>query len=257
MRVLIVDDEPAARQRLAFMLEDLDIEVVGEAANGVIALELVRTLQPDLLLLDITMPEVDGFDVARHLPEPRPLIVFQTAYDEHALQAFEHAAVDYLLKPVARAMLERALGRAEERLGTRTQPTPSLALDPAVLDTLRDALGAPARRARLLVRDHGGHRLLPFAEILRCSAAEGVVYAHTAKGHYLTDYTVKEIEERAGDFFMRTSRADLVNLDHVVRIVSSGDGSATLTLSDGSRVQVSRRRGAVVRRALGGPASEV
>lgn len=251
MRVLIVDDEPAARQRLALMLEELDVEVVGEAANGVVALELVRTLKPDLLLLDITMPEVDGFDVARHLPEPRPLIVFQTAYDEHALQAFEHAAIDYLVKPVAREKLERALRRAEERQGAHARPAPP-PLDAGVVGALREAMGAPARRARLLVRDRGGHRLLPYGEILRFSAAEGLAYAHTATARYLTDYTLKEIEERAGDAFVRTSRADLVNLDHVVRIAPNGDGSATLALSDGSSVQVSRRRGAEVRRAVEG-----
>lgn len=258
MRVLIVDDEPAARQRLALLLEELDVEVVGEAANGVVALELMSALRPDLLLLDITMPEVDGFDVARHLPEPRPLIVFQTAYDEHALQAFEHAAIDYLVKPVAREKLERALRRAAERLGVRVEPSSYPQLEPGVVDALRQALGAPAHRARLLVRDRGGHRLLPYTEVLRCSAAEGVAYAHTASERYLTDYTLTEIEARAGEEFVRTSRAELVNLDHVVRFASSGDGSAILTLSDGSTVQVSRRRGAEVRRALlGGPGSIV
>ena len=94
MRVLIVDDEAAARRRLLIMLDELDVEVVGEAANGVEALEMVAERQPDVLLLDIAMPEVDGFDVAQHLVDPKPLIVFQTAYDEFALRAFEHEAVD-------------------------------------------------------------------------------------------------------------------------------------------------------------------
>ena len=116
MRVLVVDDEPAARRRLALMLEELDEEVVGEAANGVEALEMARARRPGLVLLDIEMPEVDGFDVARHLPEPRPLLVFQTAYDEYALRAFEHAALDYLVKPVTLDGLRRALGRARDRL---------------------------------------------------------------------------------------------------------------------------------------------
>ena len=119
MRVLIVDDEPAARQRLALLLADLDVEVVGEAANGIEALELVRERRPDLLLLDIAMPEVDGFDVVRHLPEPRPLVVFQTAYDEHALKAFDHEALDYVVKPVTRERLAQALDRARRRLAER------------------------------------------------------------------------------------------------------------------------------------------
>jgi two-component system response regulator AlgR len=117
MRVLIVDDEPAARRRLQLMLEELDVEVAGQAENGVRALELAASLRPDLLLLDIVMPEVDGFDVVRHLPEPRPLIVFQTAHDDFALEAFDHDAIDYVVKPVSLARLERALERARDRLG--------------------------------------------------------------------------------------------------------------------------------------------
>ena len=97
MRILIVDDEAAARSRLASLIEEIDaaeFAIVGEAPNGVRALELVRSARPDVILLDITMPEVDGFDVARHLPEPRPLIIFQTAHHEYVLEAFEHEALD-------------------------------------------------------------------------------------------------------------------------------------------------------------------
>src|SRR5688572_9389174 len=103
MRILIVDDEAAARSRLASLIEEIDAEgteIVGEAPDGMRALELVRRARPDVLLLDITMPEVDGFDVARHLPEPRPLVIFQTAHHEFALQAFDHDALDYVVKPV-------------------------------------------------------------------------------------------------------------------------------------------------------------
>ena len=114
MRVLIVDDEPAARRRLALMLEELDEEVVGQAANGMEALQMAAERRPELLLLDVEMPEVDGFDVLRHIGEPRPLVVFQTAYDEYALRAFEHAALDYLVKPVTRAGLERAFPFPED-----------------------------------------------------------------------------------------------------------------------------------------------
>jgi YesN/AraC family two-component response regulator len=118
VRVLIVDDEPAARSRLHTMLEELDVEVTGEAANGLEALDRVSTQRPDVLLLDISMPEVDGFDVVRHLPDPRPLVIFQTAFDEHALRAFEHEALDYVVKPVALDRLRQALERARVRLET-------------------------------------------------------------------------------------------------------------------------------------------
>ena len=244
MRVLVVDDEPAARRRLALMLEELDEEVVGEAANGVEALEMARERRPDLLLLDIEMPEVDGFDVARHLPEPRPLLVFQTAYDEYALRAFEHAALDYLVKPVSLDALRRALGRARERLNIPALP----GIDGEALRSLRAALGQPAaRRPRLLVREGRGHRLVGFGEVARFTAEDGVVYAHLDGGaKHLTDYTLAELEERAGAAFLRVSRADLVNTEAVVRIVRSGDGSATLGTRDGATVHVSRRRAAEV-----------
>jgi two-component system, LytTR family, response regulator AlgR len=248
VRILIVDDEPAARRRLALMLEELDEEVVGEAENGVVALELARERRPDLVLLDIRMPEVDGLDVARHLADPRPLIVFQTAYDEYALRAFEHAAIDYLVKPVSLEQLGRALGRARERLESgRGQE-----LSAELLARLRSATPAGPRTPRLLVRQGQGHRLLPYADILRFLAEKGVVFAHTPAGRFLTDHTLIEIEERTAGGFVRANRSELVNIEHVVRITSAGDRSASLTLSDGSLVHVSRRRAAEVREALAG-----
>jgi DNA-binding LytR/AlgR family response regulator len=242
MRVLVVDDEPAARRRLALMLEELDEEVAGEAANGVEALEMARERRPDVLLLDIEMPEVDGFDVARHLPEPRPLLVFQTAYDEYALRAFEHAALDYLVKPVTLDGLRRALGRARERLEAPARPAPDP--DPEVLRGLRASVrGNAPRRPRLLVREGRGHRLVAFDGITRFTADEGVVYAHLDGGEKrLTDYTLAELEERAGEAFVRASRGELVNAEAVERIVRNGDGSATLGLRGGATVHVSRRR---------------
>jgi DNA-binding LytR/AlgR family response regulator len=240
MRVLIVDDEPAARRRLALMLEELDEEVVGEAANGMEALQMVAERRPELLLLDVEMPEVDGFDVLRHVGEPRPLVVFQTAYDEYALRAFEHAALDYLVKPVTRAGLERALARARERLAAPALPS----LDEQVVQALRSAAGVGgAQRRRLLVREGRGHRLVAFDDIVRFSAEEGLSHAHLTSGtKHLTDYTLAELESRAGDGFVRVSRADLVRVDAVARVTRNGDGSATLGLSDGSVVHVSRRR---------------
>jgi DNA-binding LytR/AlgR family response regulator len=240
MRVLIVDDEPAARRRLAIMLDELDVEVVGEAANGVEALELVPQRRPDVLLLDIAMPEVDGFDVARHLDAPRPLIVFQTAYDEYALKAFEHEALDYVVKPVTLQRLDQALDRARRRLEGAARP----AFTQDLIDRLQAAVarGAPARRPRLLVRDGTGHRLLPLGEIVR----------FTADAAFSTDYTLTELEQRTAGAFIRPNRSELLNVDRIVRIESGGDGSAELTLAGGERVHVSRRRAAEVRRVLQG-----
>jgi DNA-binding LytR/AlgR family response regulator len=252
LRVLVVDDEAAARRRLAGLLAELDEEVVAEAADGLEALRLVPQLRPDLLLLDIAMPEVDGFDVAAHLPEPRPLIVFQTAYDEYALQAFEHEALDYVVKPVSRERLERALERARLRLAERRRQE----LSGELLDQLRRAVGSaavPGRRSRLLVRDRAGHRLLHWREVSRFCAEQGLVYAVTAEGRHLVEASLQQLEERAAGAFIRANRSELVHLDHVARIVRSGDGSALLTLDDGTRVRVSRRRVPEVRRALEQP----
>jgi DNA-binding LytR/AlgR family response regulator len=250
MRVLIVDDEPAARQRLALMLEELDIEVVGEADNGLAALELIRERKPDVVLLDVVMPEVDGLDVARHLAEPRPLLIFQTAHDQHALEAFEHEALDYILKPVTASRLAQALERAQRRLA----PTgaPSFALGEDTLRRLQAVLRqAPAGHPhRILVRHASGHRLLPLRDILRFFADEDEIQVQVPGARYLSDYTLAELEEKTQGRFVRASRSDLVNLDHIERIQSDGDGSATLTLSDGSLVHVSRRRAAEVKRAL-------
>ena len=251
MRVLIVDDEPAARRRVAALLEEIDgdrIEIVGEAENGVAALDVARERRPDLILLDITMPEIDGFDVARHLPPPRPLIIFQTAHREHALEAFEHEALDYVVKPVRKERLAQAIGRARARLATLSHAT---GWDARTLERLGNAIGYQAARpARLLVRHGAGHRLVPLSEIARFSAAEGVVYAHTSSSTPIVDYTLSELENRTTGQFVRVSRADLVNLSHVVRIAGDGDGSATIGLRDGSLVSVSRRRSAEVRRIL-------
>jgi DNA-binding LytR/AlgR family response regulator len=203
------------------------------------------------VLLDIAMPEVDGFDVARHLPSPRPLIIFQTAYAEHALRAFEHEALDYVVKPVSRARLAEALERAQRRLAAARA---SAGWSPDAIGRLSASLGyAPARPARLLVRHGAGHRLVPIASIARFNAADGLVFAHTATGRYALDYTLNELEARLTDSFARTSRADLVNVTHVAGISSNGDGSATLKLNDGAEVRVSRRRAAAVRELLERP----
>jgi DNA-binding LytR/AlgR family response regulator len=246
MRLLIVDDEPAARQRLAALVEEVDpsIEIVGEAADGLTAIELVKERRPDVVLLDIAMREVDGFDVARHLAEPRPLIIFQTAFQEFAVRAFEHEALDYLVKPVRRERLAQALDRARVRLAA-VPAKPGW--DRSALDRLGAALryrAAPS--ARLLVRHGAGHRLIRVRDVLRFSAAEGLVYAHTGSGSHVTDYTLNELEARMGEAFIRTSRADLVNLAEIAQTATNGDGSATLTLRNGATVRVSRRRAAAV-----------
>jgi DNA-binding LytR/AlgR family response regulator len=247
LRVLIVDDEPAARSRLRRLLEDLEAECIGEASNAIEALDRTAALAPDVLLLDIAMPEVSGLDVARHLREPRPMIVFQTAHDEHAVAAFEQEAIDYLLKPVTRDRLERALERAARRMAEGA----GAAAHAAVERVARAGIGStPARR--VLVRSGAGHRLVPVRDIARVTADEGLARVLLASGSFLTDYTLAELEARFGTAFVRASRGDLVNVEWIDGLASDGDGSATLTLRDRSTVHVSRRRAAALRRTLEG-----
>lgn len=246
MRVLIVDDEAPARARLSTLLEELGVEIVGEAANGMEALQLARERRPDVLFLDVSMPEVDGFDVARHLADPRPLIVFQTAYSEFAVRAFEHDALDYLVKPVTRERLAQAIDRIARR-----RPAVARRWSADELATLSEAIGhVPSRPERLLVRHGTAHRLVPVAAIERFSAGEGMVYAHAETAVHGTDYTLNELEDRLRGAFVRTSRSDLVSIPHVTTIASNGDGSATVTLASGAAVRVSRRRAAAVRKAF-------
>jgi DNA-binding LytR/AlgR family response regulator len=251
MRILIVDDEPQARARLAAMLEELDVEVVGEAANGVEALALAQTTGPDVVLLDIAMPEVDGLEVAMALPEPRPLVIFQTAHDEYALQAFEREALDYVLKPVTMERLEAALARARRRLEERHVAP---AVSPQFVAELQAALagGTAPRRPRVMVKDGEGKMLVPLKDVVKFASDEGGVQAVTRLGSYLTEYTLAELETRLGTSFLRVNRAELLNADHVGRIASNGDGSATITMADGALVHVSRRRAAEIRRILEG-----
>jgi two-component system response regulator AlgR len=248
MRLLIVDDEPAARERLVTLLAALDVEVVGEASDGVAALSMVQSHKPDVVLLDIAMPEADGFEVARHLPEPRPLVIFQTAYSDRALEAFEHEAVDFVVKPVNRERLAQAIDRARRRIESRA----SSDMSPALLERIEAALAQsrPVRRTRILVRHGTGHRALPLRDVVRFTAEEGLVFAVATSGKALTDYTLNELESRLGTGFIRVSRADLVQIDRIERLQSNGDGSATLALSDGATVHVSRRRAADVKQAL-------
>ena len=249
MRVLIVDDEPAARRRLALMLEELDVELAGEAENGVDALEMTARLKPDVILLDIQMREVSGIDVARRISAPGPVIIFQTAHDSFAVEAFEQAALDYLLKPVSLDRLRIALDRARERLREAAVP----GVDAALLQRLEGALGAARLGGypRVLVRDAQGHRLLSAREILRFGTSDRDVGAFALTGRFPVDFTLDELERRYSGSFVRVSRSDLVNVDAVRHFRSDEDGGAMLTLADKSEVRVSRRRAAEVKRLLG------
>lgn len=245
MRCLLVDDEPLARERLRELLDeaDADVNVVAEAEGGKEAVSLIHDCEPDVVFLDVQMPVLDGFDVVDLLPSnsaDRPHIVFVTAYDEYAIQAFEVHALDYVTKPVRLERLNRTLSRVRDALSDEQE----------ALDDLRTS-----RRDRVLKRltVHVGRRLrvVPLDNVRWIEADDGFVFAHTEDGRYRTELTLSDLEERLPpDDFVRTHRSTIVNLDAAYEFVPEPAGTATLRLRDGTEVKVARRRADEVEAAL-------
>lgn len=203
MRVLVCDDEKLARDRLARLTEAVaDTEVVAEAGNGREAVALAQSTRPDVVLLDIRMPDMDGIEAARHLLklEHPPAVIFCTAYDEHALQAFKVQAVDYLLKPVSREELTAALGRVKNLTRSRLE-----ALEQEV-----HADGEPGQRRHISARTHRGIELVPVDEIRYFLADQKYVTVKHPGGEVLIDDTLKELEDEFGERFVRIHRNALV-----------------------------------------------
>ena len=241
MRVLIVDDEAPARARLRQMLAaHEDVEVAGEAETGVQAMEMTAQLKPDAILLDIQMPGPTGIDVAASLPAPRPHIIFCTAYEQHAVDAFELHAVDYLLKPISRARLAQALERV------RAMPAREPGLDRA----LRGQRSGPAR---FLVKSGAQYLVVNEAKVLYFASEEGQTRLVAEGGQYWMDPTLNELEQRLdGGRFFRISRAAMVNLNAITAVSGMPGGSGEVALRNGQRLEVSRRRYRELMDALGG-----
>jgi two-component system response regulator AlgR len=231
MKLLVVDDEPLARSRLVAMLGEMPgVEVVGEAGNGVEAVVRADELGVDAVLLDIAMPVMDGLEAARHLMalESPPAVVFCTAYDEHALAAFEAAAVDYLVKPVRAERLAEAMEKARRQRAGRQA----------------SALPAPSgkRRSHLSARLRGSLRLIPIEDIHYLQAEEKYVVVHHARGEDLIEESLKSLEVEFADRFLRIHRNCLVALDEFLELRRSGDGAVHAVLRHGKQpLEVSRR----------------
>ena len=234
MKLLIVDDELPARQRLVAMLSGLDdIVVVGEAANGREAVEKASALAADAVLMDIAMPVMDGLEAARHLArlEPRPAVIFCTAYDEHALAAFEAAAVDYLVKPVRQERLVEALERARRRR-TPVAASPSVAVPVAL----------QRQRSHLAARMRGNLRLIPIEDVHYLLAEEKYVLVHHARGEDLIEESLKSLELEFADRFQRIHRNCLVANDEFLELKRLPDGQVQAILRHGKTpLEVSRR----------------
>ena len=233
MRVLIVDDEAPARAKLRRMLGTFgDVEVVGEAADGAQALERVTELAPDALFLDVQMPEVGGLDVAASLPDGAPAIVFVTAHDRFALQAFDANAVDYLLKPVDPERLARAVQRLRARPSSQ-----------------RSSAGAPAQ---LLITDRGRTHVVRCADIEWLQAADNYVTVHVGRDALLMRRTLAGLLEDLGSAFARTHRSAAVAIAQVAAVLPREKGDATLLLHSGAQVPCSRQYRVQLMRRLPG-----
>jgi two-component system, LytTR family, response regulator len=237
IRTLIVDDEPIARKRLRrFLLQQADVEIAGEAANGCEAVDAIKKLAPDLLLLDVQMPEMDGFQVLRAVgAEAMPVVIFVTAYDEFALQAFEAQAIDYLLKPFDYDRFQKAFERAKTYLQGRGTGARRLS---ALVDALSEPSGM---RSRLAVRSDGRVLFLNTREIDWVEAVGNYVSLHVGREKHLLRGTMNEFEDRlSSDRFLRIHRSTLVNLDAVREVRPSLQGESVVLLKDGTRLNASR-----------------
>jgi len=250
LRTLVVDDEKLARDRLVRFLADVpEVELVGEAENGVEAVARIEADHPDLVFLDVQMPGMDGFEVLRALEGPPPAVVFATAYDEYAIRAFEVQAVDYLLKPFARARVAEAVQRVQQRRAR------AAAAPPLDIEALARLLTGRPAHALTQLSVHAGKRilLLPVAEVRWFGVEHRLVYAHNGERGFMTNYTLRELEERLDpEVFFRAHKASLVNLEHVKEIVPWFGGRYKLVMRDaaGSEVPVSRSAARALRAKL-------
>jgi two-component system, LytTR family, response regulator len=249
IRTLIVDDEELARRRLRRMLAAFaEVQISGEAANGAEAVARLEAEQLDLVFLDVQMPDLDGFGVLELVAVPSlPLVVFVTAFDQYAVNAFEVSAVDYLLKPVHRQRLEQTLGKVRERLSQPAAPQTQLT-------QLLQQLQRPhtGYLQRLPVRAQQRILILNVEQIIALRVEHGVVCAATAEGEFWTKYTaLTELEAMLDPaVFQRVHRQVLVNLNHVREISAFDNNTARLTLTGGQQVNVSRNHLPELRRVL-------
>jgi two-component system LytT family response regulator len=245
IRVAIIDDEQLARERMrALLSEHADIEVVGECADGAAAIPLIDETQPDLVFLDVQMPEVDGFEVVEALERDAegrrpPAIVFVTAHDDHALRAFEIHALDFLLKPFDQPRFEKTLARARRQLGQVRQTVDAKLL--ALLEDLRTERRTTRHPERLIVKSGGRVFFLRTDEIDWVEAAGNYVRLHARSEAHLLRESMKNMEARLDpNLFVRIHRSAIVNIDRVKELEPWFHGEYIVIMRDGTRLTASR-----------------
>lgn len=251
IRVLIVDDEPVARRGIVRLLrQEPDIDVVGECGDGGSAIAALSSLSPDLVFLDVQMPELDGFGVIESVGgNHMPAVVFVTAFDQHAVRAFDAQAIDYILKPVDPERFRRALQRARSRLA---HPDDSFVR--RVSEALKriDRAGLERYAARLAIRSEGRVRLLDIAEVDRIVAAGNYVEIHAGGKQHLLRETMTGLEARLDPRrFIRVSRAAIVSIARIREVQPLFNGDFVVLLENGAQVNGSRRYRAALDVLLG------
>jgi two-component system, LytTR family, response regulator len=246
IRTVVVEDEPLSRERLLSLLADeQDVEVVGACADGREGAAAIAAATPDLVFLDIQLPEVDGLELMRGLgPEQRPAVVFVTAYDAYALPAFEIHALDYLLKPFSAQRFRSALAYAREHLAQRRATT----LGRQILDLLPSMPSQPAQPAapvgppdRLVIKSSGRIYFVKVADIDWCEAAGNYIQIHVGSQVHLIRETMNRLESQLqGRSFARIHRSTIVNVDRIQELRSSFGGEHVVLLRNGTRLTMSR-----------------
>lgn len=235
IRTVVVDDEPLARNRLRrYLAQEPDVEIVGECTNGPEAIECIRQQQPHAVFLDLHMPQLDGLQVARALPaESLPAIVFVTAHDQHAVEAFEVQAADYLLKPFTRARLQQAVRRLRQRLqasGPATPPPPTAPPEPR-----------PSWLNRFAVKDGNQTLFIRTEDVNYIEAAANYLVLCTPGGNHVMRETLRNLESSLSPAqFLRISRSIIVNLDRVKAIRSGSPGDCQVVLEGGQEFLITR-----------------
>lgn len=246
LRVLLVDDEPAARRGMRMLLADRsDFEVAGECEDGESMIAEVGRLRPDILFLDIQMPGINGFEALGRLEPPVPQVVFVTAYDRYAVQAFEAHAVDYLLKPYPAERFLQACARARERCAKPPEEYGR------ALETLleRMALREPAPQ-RLILKSAGKVVLVDLSDVEWMTGAGDYVRLHTEDKSHLVRETFRDLEARLDDDFVRIHRSTIVRVSSIRQILRRPNGRWEVELPDGTRRAVSRSGRQLLERAL-------
>ena len=252
IRTLIVDDEPLAREGLATQLAgDPEIDVVGSSSDGNSAVDAIRTMHPDLVFLDVQMPKRDGFAVLAELkPEERPVVIFATAYDEHAIRAFEYCAIDYLLKPFSDSRFSSALARAKGEVVNRRSAGLSQKVE-ELLDHVRelDSKSAsppvspktPEYADRIILKADGALHFIKTRDVIWIEAQGDFVKVQTPGKTQLVRETLQSMEQKLDPArFLRIHRSFVVNLEHVRKVELALYGDYVVFVSDGSKLRLSR-----------------